>query len=101
MTTYTQGPYIAWDDGRTIGIETDDGEPFAIAEIVDHGDMTSEEQMLADQGLFAASFEMLQALKLARDAMSPPNNAEESAACLEIDRILDRIEGRERGCAPA
>lgn len=63
---HTPGPFFAWDDGRTIGIVAEpDGDPIAIAEVVDHGDMASEEQLLADQRLFAASDKLLAALKLA------------------------------------
>lgn len=97
MTTYTKGPYVAWDDGRSIGIVGQDGEPLQIAEVVDHGDMVDEDQMLADQRLFAASFDMAQALKMARDAMTPPNNEEEAAACAEIDRVLAAINGNGDG----
>lgn len=63
MDKHTPGPWIAWDDGRSIGIEGPNDEIIQIAEVVDHGDMTSESQMLADQGLIAAAPAMLAALQ--------------------------------------
>lgn len=66
MTKHTPGPFVAWDDGRTIGIECG-GEPFAIAEIVDHGDMADPAQLVADQGRVVLALnchdDMLEALK--------------------------------------
>lgn len=69
-TKHTPGPFIAWDDGRTIGIEGQEGAdgwpvPIAIAEIVDHGDMADPAQMLADQALLTAAPELLEALERA------------------------------------
>ena len=55
MSLHTPGPYVLWDDGRTIGIESADvdekGETFPIAvwEVVDYGDMAAPEQLAADQ----------------------------------------------------
>ena len=63
--SHTHGPWVAWDDNRTIGIVDADGEPFAIAEVVDHGDMAAEDQLLADQALITAAPDMLAALKAA------------------------------------
>ena len=47
-TKHTPGPWVAWDDGVTIGIETDDGEPLAIAEALDFGDLVPPGQLAAD-----------------------------------------------------
>lgn len=60
--THTHGPWVAWDDGRTIGIVDTDGEPFAVCEIVDHGDMAAEERLLADQRLVTAAPTLLAVL---------------------------------------
>lgn len=68
LASHTPGPFTAWADGRTIGIEGPEGFPIAIAEVVDHGDMADEAQLLADQSLFAAAPDMLAALKHMRSA---------------------------------
>lgn len=61
MAKHTPGPWIAWDDGRTVGIESADGEPIAILEIVDHGDMADPAQIAADQMIAAAAPDLLAA----------------------------------------
>ena len=53
----------AWDDGYTVGVASDEGEPIAVLEIVDHGDMADPAQLRADQALVAAAPELLAALK--------------------------------------
>ena len=67
--THTHGPWVAWDDNRTIGIVDADGEPFAIAEVVDHGDMAAEDQLLADQRLITSAPILLAALIEAKKEM--------------------------------
>jgi len=62
-TKHTPGPWAAWDDGATIGIETDEGEPLAVAEVLDYGDSAAPGQLAADQRLIAAAPDMLVALK--------------------------------------
>lgn len=63
MANHTPAPWFAWDDNRTIGIVGEDGEPFAVCEIVDHGDMADERLLLADQRIVAAAPTMLRALQ--------------------------------------
>jgi len=63
QTSHTPGPWIAWDDGRSIGIADASGEPIQIAEIVDGADMADPDQLLADQRLIAAAPRMLAALQ--------------------------------------
>ena len=60
---HTPGPWVVWDDGVTIGIETDDGNPIAVAEVIDNGDLCDLGQLAADQRLIAAAPDMLVALK--------------------------------------
>lgn len=84
LTKHTPGPWVAWDDGRTIGIVDAEGEPLAVAEVVDYGDQTDELQILADQGLIAAAPEMLRALVAAADALTPPRNDEEAETLATI-----------------
>lgn len=73
---FTRGPWMAWDDGRTIGIEGPDGEPFAVAEIVDHGDMADPAQLLADQRLVS----------------------EAPSMCITLQRFIDWVDA---GCDPS
>lgn len=96
----TEGPYIAWDDGRTIGTTpASDGFSIAIAEVVDHGDMADEEQLRADQRLFAASWEMLQALEqaghwLQAEAESPEPRATRPDEILRVIRdAIQKVKG--------
>lgn len=59
----TPGPWVAWDDGRGIGIDDGHGEPIQIAEIVDGADLASEAQLAADQRAIAKVPEMVAALR--------------------------------------
>lgn len=61
---HTPGPWFAFDDGRTVGICVD-GEPIAVAEVVDHGDMADAAQIRDDLHLIAAATELLAALERA------------------------------------
>jgi hypothetical protein len=81
---FTKGPYIAWDDGRTIGVDSDapgdDGWPFPVAmlEIVDHGDTVSDANLFLDQTFVCHAMnchaDMLAALERAeRDALTYVN----------------------------
>ena len=63
---HTPGPWIAWDDNRTIGIVDAQGEPLAVAEVVDYGDQAEESQLLADQGLIATAPDLLKAARGAK-----------------------------------
>jgi hypothetical protein len=103
----TPGPWIAWDDGYTVGIVRD-GKPFAVAEVVDHGDITDPAQLLGDQLLVTAAPDMLAALKEAihavaaykgRLSVSPIKGSMDLAAKAErlqrrIDATLAKAEGR-------
>jgi hypothetical protein len=61
---HTPGPWVVWDyAGHTVGIVSYDGEPLAVAEVVDYGDMVDPAQMRADANLIAAAPDMLAALK--------------------------------------
>jgi hypothetical protein len=60
---HTPGPWVAWDDGVTVGIETDDGNPIAVAEVIDNSDWADEGQMRADQALITAAPDLLAALE--------------------------------------
>ena len=61
-TKHTPGPWVAWDDGVTIGMsEADGGEPLAVAEVLDYGDLVPPGQLAADQRLIAAAPDLLAA----------------------------------------
>lgn len=98
---HTPGPWIAWDDNRTIGIEDADGEPIAIAEIVDHGDATNEAQLLCDQALIAEAPAMLATLREAVAATDMEVDTAEHNAAMRLEAaiegmraILARIDGK-------
>lgn len=105
---HTPGPFYAWDDGRTIGIVAEpDGDPIAIAEIVDHGDMADEEQLLADQRLFASVLDLLDATKAmlacVKDALQDDylDASSEAGAILCGDVMADAIHAAQKAIAKA
>lgn len=94
MANHTPAPWFAWDDNRTIGIVGEDGELFAVCEIVDHGDMADERLLLADQRIVAAAPTMLRALVAAADALTPPRNNEEAETLATIRAAIADATGQ-------
>jgi hypothetical protein len=84
---HTPGPWISFRDDESHDIVTPDGTHIARVEPVNSVDPLTEQD--ANGAILAAAPDMLAALRLAADALTPPRNAEESTA---LDAVLGAID---------
>ena len=85
---HTPGPWISFRDDQSHDIVAPDGTHIARVEPINGVDDPLTEQD-ANGALLAAAFDMLVALRLAADALTPPRNSEESTA---LDAVLGAID---------
>lgn len=90
-TTYTPGPWTEFQDSNSHDILARDGSHVARIEPVNSLDPAGEQ--IANANLIAAAPDMLAALWLASEALTPARNGDEAKVLVAIDAAIAKATG--------